>query len=396
MANILGVNTGEKTWSEAISAISSFYIDGQSHLLVTPNPEIILKALHDEELFYTLNSADLSLADGFGLKVAAMLSGQKIHRVTGADLLPYLLHEAESNNRKVLIINRRDGLSSADDIHQSLSQQYPQLQVKVIDSDRIETPSDEQVRIIKDFQPMLAICLFGSPYQEKYINNLKIALGHLPIATGLGGAFDFITGKIKRASPVWRKLGLEWLWRLIQQPSRWRRIWRATVVFTFRAIQWLYIMPNFYRPNVAVIMFRKNSKGREILIVERQGEAGHWQLPQGGLDGLSILDSGLKELREETGATSVSVVDTYKDLFKYEFDKELGKYSNPNNKRHFGYKGQKQSLLIVEFLGNDDEIKINHWDHQAWRWVPETKLIKSLHSCRREAAKIYLNKLATK
>ncbi|MDP3837066.1 MAG: WecB/TagA/CpsF family glycosyltransferase [bacterium] len=393
MANILGVNTGNKTWSEATDAISSFYNDEQSHLLVTPNPEIILTAINDEELFYILNKADLSLADGFGLKIAALLSGQQLHRVTGADLLPHLLSEAESNQRKIVIINRQDGLSSAEDIYRAITKKYPHLKAKVLDSNQTEKPSREEIEIIRKFQPALAICLLGSPYQEKYIYHLSVALNKISLLTGLGGAFDFITGKIKRATTPWRRLGLEWLWRLIQQPSRWRRIWQATAVFTTKVLHWIFILPNLYRPNVAIILFRKNGAEREVLIVERQGETGHWQLPQGGLDGLDIEASGLKELEEETGVTNVRVNAIYKNLYKYSFNKELGKYFNPNSKRHFGYKGQRQSLLIAEFLGKDEEIKINHWDHQAWRWVAESRLIESIHTCRREACKIYIQKL---
>ncbi|MGE5425975.1 MAG: WecB/TagA/CpsF family glycosyltransferase [Bacillota bacterium] len=393
MANILGINIDGKGKAEALSAISAFYLSGNSHLIVTPNPEIILSADEDEELFYILNQAELSLADGFGLQIAALLSRQPLSRLTGADLLPELLQDAENNNRKVLVINRRDGLSSAQDILSALHKRFPNLQATVLDIDRKDHPSQKEATLIKEQEPDLAICTFGAPFQEKYLFHLRAALGKLPVSAGLGGAFDFLTGRVSRAPLIFRRLGIEWLWRLIQQPSRLKRIYRATVVFGWQLIRWLYILPNKYRPNVAILLFKQESGEKFIFTVERQGEPGHWQLPQGGLDDLSLEQAGEKELREESGASSFSIIASLPDLYKYDFDKESGKYANPRKQRHFGYKGQAQGLLICRFNGEDGEFNIKHWDHMAWRWVKESELVASLHPCRREAAAIYLNKL---
>lgn len=393
MANILGVNTGEFNLTEIKNIISSFYNDNSSHLIVTPNPEIILSAQKDEELFYLLNKADLSLADGFGLKIGAWLSGQKLKRVTGADLLPYLLQEAEKEKRKVLIINRQGGLSSDELIVNTLKREYPNLDYLIINSPLEVKVNPQLLEQIKKFQADLAICLFGSPTQEKYLHNLQKVLTNLSIAVGLGGAFDFLSGQVTRAPLSLRRLGLEWLWRLIQQPSRLPRMWRATVVFTSKLLYWRLIMPLLYRPNVAVLMYKNTPVGRAIFIVERQGEPNHWQLPQGGLDGESLITAGSRELREESGAINFKVINTYRNLHRYEFNKEGVAYSLSRSNRHFGYRGQKQSLLIAKFTGDDSEIKINYWDHQAWDWVLEKDFINKLHPCRQKSGKIYLEKL---
>ena len=389
MAIILGINTGEVSWSELKGCLASFYNDQLPHQLVTPNPEIILKAQKDEELFYILNRADLSLADGFGLKIAAKISGQKLYRCTGADLLPYLLEEA-GGKRRVSIINRHDGLSSNQDLQNYLQTNYPRLEYQILDSAKKTSPSEEDIAKIQTFNPNLAICLFGAPEQEKYLFQLQKKLVQISLSVGLGGAFDFLTGKLQRAPQLWRNLGLEWLWRFIQQPWRWQRIWQATVVFSRKVLYWRFIMPHLYRPNVAVLMYKSGKTGREIFIVERQDRESHWQLPQGGLDGEDIAAAGSKELREESGAQNFKIIKAYKNLYRYQFNKETGKYLL---QRHFGYRGQKQSLLIVEFQGEDAELKINYWDHRAWRWVKEEDLITQVHPCRQAAAKIYLEKL---
>lgn len=393
MANILGIKTGEKSIEESKKLISIFYKEAKANQIVTPNPEIILQAQKDEELFYILNKANLSLADGFGLKLAALVTNQKLFRYTGADFLPILLQEAHKKNRKILIINKKKGLSTKNDIGIYLKNNYPNINYLIFDLDVSPKLEKNTIQEIKNFSPDLAICLFGSPDQEKFIHQLQAQLNQIKIGVSLGGAFDFLTKKAKRAPKTWRFLGIEWLWRLIHQPKRWKRIWRATIVFSLKFIYWAFIMPNIYRSNVAILIYRKTKNGREILIVERSGEKNHWQIPQGGTDGLSLVDAGVKEVKEELGISKLRVKAKYKNLYKYTFDKELGKYKNLNNKRHLGYKGQKQSLLILEFLGSDDEIKINYWDHSNWQWVKEGDFIDTIHELRKEASLIYLNKL---
>jgi N-acetylglucosaminyldiphosphoundecaprenol N-acetyl-beta-D-mannosaminyltransferase len=78
---------------------------------------------------------------------------------------------------------------------------------------------------------------FGAPKQEIWLSEKGRKITSLKLGIGVGGTFDFWAGKIKRAPILWRKIGLEWLWRLIQEPQRWRRIFNAIVVFPYRVIQ---------------------------------------------------------------------------------------------------------------------------------------------------------------
>ncbi|HKM40920.1 MAG TPA: WecB/TagA/CpsF family glycosyltransferase, partial [Patescibacteria group bacterium] len=132
MINILGVDIDNQlTKEEIFLKINKFLDSDQAHYIVTPNPEIILKAQKDEELFHILNQADLSLADGFGLKLAALMSGKSLNRFTGADFVLDLLRIAQNRNKKVLIICNQNGLSSSEDISQALKEKYPQLRFLV-------------------------------------------------------------------------------------------------------------------------------------------------------------------------------------------------------------------------------------------------------------------------
>ncbi len=392
MVNILGINLSALSHRDTLSKIEDFLNDGRQHYLVTPNPEIILASHHDEELFYILNHADLSLADGVGLKVAGIMSGSKIPRLTGADLTLDLLKLAAKNNLKVAVVNRESGLSQQTAIKEAVQKRHPNLAVLALDHHRHEAMSEEFMKKINDFQPDILFNTFGSPYQEKFIYHRLKELPSVKIAIGVGGAFDFLTGKIKRAPKQMRRAGLEWLWRLIQQPKRIKRIYNATVVFTTVLIrsQFNHL---FYRPNVACFLYKDSTRGPKVLIVQREDNPQHWQLPQGGTDGEDLETAGSRELREELNTDKFIGQAVFKNAHSYLFPPVSQQSPTSIPRRYiFDYKGQRQGLFIAKFTGQDEDIKVNFWDHIAWRWVDDDKLVESVHPVRREAARIFMAK----
>jgi len=387
MANILGINLSEFNHSQVLEKVNQFLDDSQQHYIVTPNPEIILEAHRDEEFFYTLNQADLSLADGFGLQIATWLFGNLVPRVTGSDLTTNLLKLAREREIKIAIINRQDGLSSSKEINIALQQKYPQLECLVVDLDRALPLSEGKKQLINDFAPQILFVGLGFPYQEKLIYHQLKDLPSVKLALGIGGTFDFITGKIKRAPRWLRQIGLEWFWRLLKQPRRYKRIYNATIIFLGKVIRARFINPFLYRPNVACWMYKKDSTRIKVLLVEREDEPGHWQLPQGGLDGESIEVAGARELREETGTSNFITKGSFKNLYRYHFPEE-----GENKSYKYDYKGQKQSLYIAEYQGDDRDIKVCFWDHTDWKWVNINRLLEEICPIRQKSAKIFLDK----
>jgi len=426
--NLLGVNITRASQAEVRARIQEFLDGRRQHVIVTPNPEIILQAIdRDEELWYILNHADLALADGVALKFAAWFYGKNIKRITGADLTVDILKSAQARKYKVAVFNRQRGLSGAEEIKSALNKKFPELKVYV---QAVEQPpqterqhSDEMLSVapgvtssmtvlarsdgrldfrdVNQFAPDIVFCALGSPGQEKFIyyNLPKIPSARLGMS--IGGSFDFLTGKARRAPKLLRRIGLEWFWRLANQPKRVKRIYRATVIFPFRFFVFFFILRWFYRSNVACLLYKKvqaadGKASYKILIVERVGDRGHWQLPQGGTGGESLSVAGARELSEELNTRNFKPMAVFENLFKYKFDARLDKdglktsYQPMKNQR--GYKGQKQSLFIAEFVGTDGEIMVNLWEHSAWRWVKAKKLVESLHPVRREAAKIFMEK----
>ncbi len=429
MINILGINLDDKLDLDVFSKkITGFLNSNEQNYLVTPNPEIILKAQKDEELFYILNKANLSLPDGFGLKLAGFFMGRKIKRVTGADAILEIFKIAERDGKRVLIVNNKNGLSSSEEITIALKNRYPELKFLIEDADfdffistkkefvnfdfekknvftkfakKIEKKVNKKLEFlvhnkILDFEPDIMVCNFGAPYQEKFTFHNLNKIPSVKIGIGIGGALDFLTGKVKRAPKLMRYCGLEWLWRLIKQPKRYKRICRAIFLFMSKFFYWKFIGPYFYRKNVACLLYKKevlpytaleNKKRNpldhyQILLVERSEEEGHWQLPQGGTDNDRIMRAGSREMYEELGIKEFFPKKVYKNVFKY----------RANSKGRYGFKGQIQSLLIAEYQGSDADIKINFWDHSAWKWTRASDLVADVHPVRKKGAEVFLDK----
>lgn len=231
MPNILGINLSAENEKSALKKVEEFLNSGSFHYAVTPNPEIILRAQIDADFWQILNQADLSLADGFGLKIAGWLSKQKIIRITGSDFSLKILKLAAEKNKKVIIINWEKGLSTGEEIKQALEKKYPGLNFLAINAPRAVNLESEEQTLLTTFAPDIVFSTLGFPYQEKIIFNNKNNWPSVRFAIGVGGTFDFISGRAKRAPKIMRRAGLEWLWRLGKQPRRLGRIYRATFVF---------------------------------------------------------------------------------------------------------------------------------------------------------------------
>jgi 8-oxo-dGTP pyrophosphatase MutT (NUDIX family) len=202
-----------------------------------------------------------------------------------------------------------------------------------------------------------------------------------------------LSGSVRRAPKILRTSGLEWLWRLAKKPRRWKRIYNATLVFTGKLLRGR-LNHFFYRPCVACLLYKKEASGeKKILLVEREDEPEHWQLPQGGTDGEDLVMAGARELREELNTNKFIVRETFKDTHSYLFPPVSEQTSNSLSRRFkYDYKGQRQGLLIAEFIGSDSDIKVNFWDHRAWKWVYDHDFVASVHPVRQAGAKIFLEK----
>lgn len=214
---ILGVDISQVAMEEVLEEVRKWLEKGvKKRFVITPNPEILMLAQKDPELKKILNQADLAVADGVGVVWAAKFLGKPLkERVTGVDLMESLCKMAQKNGYTIGLIGGGPGV--AVKTAECLRKKHPGLRIVLAQE---EWPH----KLLKS--PKLLIDLlfvaFGAPKQEKWISE---NLPELPVkvAMGVGGAFDYLSGQIRRA-PKWvQNLGLEWLYRLIRQPWRLRR-----------------------------------------------------------------------------------------------------------------------------------------------------------------------------
>lgn len=205
--------------SETITQLEHVCTSERQHpyVVFTPNPEILVYARRHPEYSATLNTADLLIPDGQGLVWASR--GRIKERVAGSDVMTKLLAYANSKSQSIGFVIRKDGLSTPDDIRTAMKTHYPQCEVSIITDTMPERPLDS------------IFVSLGFPQQERWVAEMSDRLPRTKILMTVGGSIDFITGKQKRAPLFFRRIGLEWVWRVILQPSRIKRIFTAVIIF---------------------------------------------------------------------------------------------------------------------------------------------------------------------
>lgn len=196
---------------------------GRARQVVTLNPEMAMRAHHDAALRATIRSADLVTADGIGVVWALRLRGVRAaRRLTGVDLLDAFAARAAVRGYRIFLLGAAPGVAEAASAR--LHARHPGLGIAgtYAGSPRREDERDVLDRIAAA-RPDVVFVAFGSPAQETWIAEHRERLG-AAVAIGVGGAFDFIAGRVPRAPEVVRRAGLEWLYRLWREPWRWRRM----------------------------------------------------------------------------------------------------------------------------------------------------------------------------
>ena len=221
---ILGVRIDNLTMNEVLHKIQDFLRDGRQHYIVTVNPEFIVKAQKDREFCEILNNADLAIADGIGVIWASRIGGKPLkERVAGADLVKSLKFKVKSF---------RVFLLGGYGVAEKIASEWP-----AVVGFSEETESMELFAQINQCQPGILLVALGAPKQEKWIAENLRKLPSVKVAIGVGGAFDMISGKIKRAPRFMQEMRLEWFWRLIKEPRRLPRIFNAIVFFPWLVLK---------------------------------------------------------------------------------------------------------------------------------------------------------------
>lgn len=236
-ARILDIPVHAVTADQVVAFVEGRVAGGRPHQLVTVNPEFVMTARHDAVFRRVLQRAALAFPDGAGLLWAARFLGQPAlpERVPGVEIVERLAGLSHQKGYPLYFLGAAPGV--AEQAVARLRERYPQLVVAGIyaGSPRAED-EDAIVERIRAARPAILFVAYGHPRQDKWIARNLLRL-EVPASLGVGGAFDFIAGKARRA-PAWvRRLNLEWLHRLLLQPWRWRRIWNAVPRFVWAVVR---------------------------------------------------------------------------------------------------------------------------------------------------------------
>ena len=220
--NILGVAFDALTLGEAEERADALLCSGAGGYIVTANPEIVLRCREDAAYAAAVNGAKLVLADGVGDLCAARILGTPLPgRVAGADLVPRLLARLAERGGSVFLYGARPGV--AERAGESLQSACPGLRIAGRENGYI---SDETALLeaLEREKPDLLLLGLGAPRQELWMARNRQKINAVMI--GVGGLLDVFAGDIPRAPESWQRLGLEWLYRLLREPRRFKRVIR--------------------------------------------------------------------------------------------------------------------------------------------------------------------------
>jgi N-acetylglucosaminyldiphosphoundecaprenol N-acetyl-beta-D-mannosaminyltransferase len=217
----LGVDVSPLSYTGIIEDLRERIADGAQSTIIAVNPEKVMAAQRDPQVKELINASTYQIADGVGILLAAKLKGGNItSRVTGVDMMAALLKFAEKDRYPVYFYGAKEEVVAK--AIANIKDTHPGIQVAGY-TNGYETDEAALVsRIHQSGAKMLFVAL-GSPKQELWIRRNLQKLPDVQVFQGVGGSFDVFSGTVKRAPAPFRKLGLEWLYRLASSPSRIKR-----------------------------------------------------------------------------------------------------------------------------------------------------------------------------
>ncbi len=221
--DIMGLQFDNITMEEALDAAKALLQGEHAARVVTPNAEIAYEALHDENTRTLLNSAELMLPDGAGVVLASKILKTPLkQKVAGVDFADGLLGVLETTGQSLYLLGSKPGIGEL--AAQKMTQKHPKLRIAGIADGYFQDEAPVIDKINASGADVLFVCL-GAPKQEQFMARHQMAL-HVKLMAGLGGTLDSFAGTVKRA-PKWMiRLNLEWLYRLIKEPKRFKRMLR--------------------------------------------------------------------------------------------------------------------------------------------------------------------------
>ena len=231
---LLGYNIDDYSFDEAVLKAKELIDSDKVAQVITINPEMFQTADNDSSFANIIREAEMVIPDGIGIKIGLKLTGKNVARIPGIDFAKRLLQEAALSNIPVAIIGSKEEVVTK--AIENLQNEISGLNIAYYHNGYFDI--DEEIYSeLKNYSPKLILIAMGSPRQEKFIYEAKKKLNPA-LMVGVGGSLDVWSGFVKRAPKIYQRLGLEWLYRTVTQPSRFKRIFPTLPLFLIRVLNY--------------------------------------------------------------------------------------------------------------------------------------------------------------
>lgn len=220
--NVLGVSFDNITKEKLLVQLNQRILLKQKTFVVTANPEIVMYANRNQNYMSILKKADYITADGIGIVKGARILGTPIvERVAGFDLMLQLIKNANENSYSIFLLGAKEEVIVK--AAEKIKREYPNIKLKGYHNGYFPLEDKKIMNKVLQSEPDIIFVGLGFPKQEQWIQSY-LSQSNKGIAIGIGGSFDAFTGTVKRAPDFIIKLNLEWLYRLVKQPTRFKRM----------------------------------------------------------------------------------------------------------------------------------------------------------------------------
>lgn len=216
---ILGIRIDNVDLDEAFNRFLVLLNRARTGVIYTPNPEMVMLAQTEPAFRDVLLEGDLIIPDGIGLIIASRIHTLGLrHRVPGIELMERILKYAHTTRRSIYLFGGKPGV--AEQAAQKILGKYPDIVIKGVDNGYYSAEEEDKIiDRINEAKPDILFVALGFPKQEYWISKHRKTL-NAHVAMGVGGSLDVWAGTVKRAPVLFQKLGLEWFYRLLKEPSR--------------------------------------------------------------------------------------------------------------------------------------------------------------------------------
>lgn len=229
---LLGFEIDTFDFESAIAYALNLIESQKGGQVVTINPEMIESGLKNSEFAQVLNNADLTIADGIGVEIALKIKRNNVKRIPGIEFSRKMIEKCAQNGFPIALVGAKPHI--IEKAAQNLTNEIQNLNICYV-QDGYFQDTERVLSELTQSSPKLVLVALGSPKQEDFIKEARKLLPSA-LMVGVGGSFDVWSGEVERAPEIYQKLGLEWLYRTVKEPQRFKRIFPTLPRFLLRVL----------------------------------------------------------------------------------------------------------------------------------------------------------------